>query len=165
MKRIAKLLVCACALLLAVLLAGCGAEQADAETDTQKQEPELTIRTAEKQEETDSPESLSVNTDYGTLFYPAQWADLIQTEAEAAGDTIVVSFSTAIGEKTYPLFKVTIGGTEGAEVGQLTDREGTKRTVYMSMDEIEEDPGLTGEERDRLYTMQEDLNYLIDHLK
>ena len=47
----------------------------------------------------------------------------------------------------------------------MTDNGGTKRTVYMQVYELEGDSELTATEQNRLYAMQEDLNYLIDHLE
>ena len=65
----------------------------------------------------------------------------------------------------YPLFKVTIGEGDGSKIGELTDSAGTKRDVYLQLEEIQEDPNLNDGEQNRLYAMQEDLNYLIDNLK
>ena len=62
------------------------------------------------------------------------------------------------------MFQVTIGDSEDALVGELTDSSGTKRNVYMSVVEIEPSEELSEEEQQRVYAMQEDLNYLIDHL-
>ena len=87
------------------------------------------------------------------------------TEQQENGDTIVVSFVATLHNTSYRLFEVTIGGTEGAAAGELTDNGGTKRTVYMQVYELEGDSELTATEQNRLYAMQEDLNYLIDHLE
>ena len=57
-----------------------------------------------------------------------------------------------------------IGESEDTEVGELTDDSGAKRAVHMSVFELEEDPNLSSEEQQRVYAMQEDLNYVIDHL-
>ena len=130
------------ALMLNVLISGCG----------QKQEPGQTY-------------DVIISTEYGDLYYPDQWADLINTEQVKAGDTITVSFSTRIDDTSYALFDVTIGGEAGALVGELTDSGGTKRSVYIKTSEIPEDPDLDEGEQNRLYAMQEDLNYLIDNLK
>lgn len=114
--------------------------------------------------ETQVSESIEITTAYGTLYYPDQWEEFIETEQQTTGDTIVVSFVAQIQDVEYPLFEITIAGTEGSEVGELTDEEGTKRTVYLHVDELDEDPALTEGEQNRLYAMQEDLNYLIDNL-
>ena len=58
-----------------------------------------------------------------------------------------------------------IGGEGANSVGTLTDSAGTSRNVSINVDEIVQDPDLTEGEQNRLYAMQEDLNYLIDNLK
>ncbi len=42
---------------------------------------------------------------------------------------------------------------------------GTQRNVYLYVDTLPEDSGLEEAEQTRFYAMQEDLNYLIEHLK
>lgn len=146
-------------LLIVVLLTGCGAGEAEDTAGTTPPPPPTG--------QVDAPISdyIAIETAYGTLYYPDQWEQFIKTEQETVGDTIAVSFSAVIQDTVYPLFEVTIGGTEGTEVGKLTDADGTKRTVYMRIDKLTEDPALTDGEQNRLYAMQEDLNYLIDNLK
>ena len=58
-----------------------------------------------------------------------------------------------------------IGGDGSDVVGSLTDSVGTQRNVYLYVDTLPEDSGLEEAEQTRFYAMQEDLNYLIDHLK
>ena len=60
---------------------------------------------------------------------------------------------------------MTIGEGDGSKIGELTDGAGTKRDVYVQLEEIQEDPNLNDGEQNRLFAMQEDLNYLIDNLK
>ena len=63
------------------------------------------------------------------------------------------------------MFQVVVGDSDEVEVGTLTDESGTQRKVYMKVTELEEEDALTDTEQNRLYAMQEDLNYVIDHLK
>ena len=58
-----------------------------------------------------------------------------------------------------------IGGDGSDVVGSLTDSVGTQRNVYLYVDTLPEDSGLEEAEQTRFYAMQEDLNYLIEHLK
>lgn len=110
-------------------------------------------------------EYMTINTDYGDLYYPEQWNDYLVTEQSWEGENLIVSFSAKINETEYPMFQVTIGDSDAAEVGELTDSSGTKRAVHMSVIEIEASDELSQIEQKRLYAMQEDLNYLIDSLK
>ena len=57
-----------------------------------------------------------------------------------------------------------IGDDSSEVVGSLTDDTGTQRNVYLHVEELPADSGLEETEQTRFYAMQEDLNYLIDHL-
>lgn len=147
MKRI--MIWLASAMILTTLLAGCAVSEPSPSASEQQ----------------DEIEEIEIDTAYGTLYYPKQWEAFVKTEQKEDNDTIVVSFIATIQDTSYPLFEVTIGGTEGSAAGELTDAEGIRRTVYMRVFELEEDSSLTEGEQNRLYAMQEDLNYLIDHLE
>ena len=111
------------------------------------------------------PEDMVIHTEYGDLYYPEQWSEYLKTEQNMDSDSLQVSFLAHLGEQDFPLFQVTIGESEDTEVGELTDDSGMKRTVYMKVTELEGADGLSETEQHRLYAMQEDLNYVIDHLK
>lgn len=117
-------------------------------------------------QENNEQEYITINTEYGDLYYPQQWEDYLVTEQELEGESLIVSFSAQINETEYPMFQVTVGGdSDGTEVGELTDSSGTKRMVYMKVEEMEVSDELTENEQQRLYAMQEDLNCVIDNLK
>lgn len=109
--------------------------------------------------------SMAVATDYGELLYPEQWGDYLLTSQDWDGENLQVSFSASINDVEIPMFRVTIGNCEDTLVGQLTDGSGTTRDVFMAVFEIEQNDELSSEEQQRVYAMQEDLNYLIDHLE
>ena len=164
MKNSMKCLVSS--ILLCVLLAGCSAGESGS-SDKQQEgiAVEHTAGSVESAPTVEELEESKIETVYGTLYYPKQWEEYMTTEQQENGDTIVVSFVATLHNTSYRLFEVTIGGTEGTAAGELTDAEGTKRTVYMQVYELEGDSELTATEQNRLYAMQEDLNYLIDHLE
>ena len=164
MKNSMKCLVSS--ILLCVLLAGCSAGESGS-SDKQQEgiAVEHTAGSVESAPTVEELEESKIEAAYGTLYYPKQWEEYVTTEQQENGDTIVVSFVATLHNTSYRLFEVTIGGTEGAAAGELTDNGGTKRTVYMQVYELEGDSELTATERNRLYAMQEDLNYLIDHLE
>ena len=76
-----------------------------------------------------------------------------------------MSFETKSVKNSYPLFEILIGEDSGDVVGTLTDDAGTQRKVYLHAEELPKDTKLKKNEQTRFYAMQEDLNYLIDHLK
>lgn len=111
-------------------------------------------------------EDMTIQTGYGDLFFPAQWREFLVTDqTEGDNDTIEVSFSAKINGKTYSLFTITIGGDEDTPAGTLTSSDGTQRNVYVQIEEIQESNLLDESEQNRLYAMQEDINYLLDSLK
>lgn len=93
-----------------------------------------------------------------------RWQEYVTIRQEQNGNTIAVTFETKSGEETYELFKVLIGDDSSEVVGSLTDDTGTQRNVYLHVEELPADSGLEETEQTRFYAMQEDLNYLIDHL-
>lgn len=110
-------------------------------------------------------EDMAIETKYGTLHYNDQWREYVKIDQIEEGDVVSVSFTALINEKEYPLFVVNIGGGDGSEVGKLTDAEGKERIVYIKASEIKEEEDLDANEQNRLYAMQEDINYVVDHLK
>lgn len=140
-----------CVIFVCGLLAGCGNDKVQEE-----QNDNVSANT--------SPEDVVVHTDYGDLHYPDRWQEYVTIRQEQNGNTIAVTFETKSGEETYELFKVLIGDDSSEVVGSLTDDTGTQRNVYLHVEELPADSGLEETEQTRFYAMQEDLNYLIDHL-
>lgn len=116
-------------------------------------------------EDYDAQGYMTIPTEYGNLYYPEQWSEYLVTDESKEGDSLIVLFSAQINGENYSMFQVSIGESEDTEVGELTDDTGTTRTVYMKVEELEENSNLSANEQQRLYAMQEDLNYVIDHLK
>ena len=110
-------------------------------------------------------EDMEIITKYGTLHYNDQWREYVKIDQTEEGEIVSVSFAAVIKEKEYPLFDVNIGGGEGSEVGKLTDAEGKEHIVYIHASEINEEEDLDANEQNRLYAMQEDINYVVDHLE
>lgn len=151
MKR--RIILCiVCAIAFCVLVSGCG-KDGGAQTGNVEKEGSAV------------KDYIVIETEYGNLYYPDQGTECVQIDQSTAGNALVVSFAAQINDVQYPLFKVTIGEGDGSKIGELTDSAGTKRDVYLQLEEIQEDPNLNDGEQNRLYAMQEDLNYLIDNLK
>lgn len=154
-------------LLLTAMLTGCGAGEAGTAQPTGADAvPTLPadVQVAPPAE-TEGLPYVQVSTPYGDLYYQDQWEEYMVTEQEDTGDGVKVTFSACINGMTYPLFYVTIGSGEGALVGELTGPDGAKREVYVRSNEMEEISELSDSERNRLYAMQEDINYIIENLK
>lgn len=109
---------------------------------------------------------ISIETSVGTLYFPIRWADTLETEEiEGDGETII-AFRGLVADVPYDLFYVVVAdnGTEDA-IGTLTGPDKTRRSVYIHCADLEGQNGLYDEERNTLYTMQEDVNYLLEKLK
>ena len=145
-------------LLCMTCLTGCGADQKSSEvvsSDEQLQE----------EAEEKLPEYVIVSTEYGDLYYQYQWKEFMKTEQTKVEDTIVVDFRADIQQGEYQLFRITIGGEQEEVHGKLTDSKGTERNVYVSMNEIVMPEDMSEGEQNRLYAMQEEINYVLAHLK
>ena len=148
-----RALCCFAALtVLAGLLAGC-------RHVTPEQETQTTIGTTEA-----LPEDILISTAYGDLHYPDQWREYLQVQQSTEGDELTACFTASFDGKAYVLFNVIIGNKEGDVVGKITDAQGTVRDVAIRVPEISME-GLSEDEQNRIYAMQDELNYLIDHLK
>ncbi len=152
-KRLAGVLGIA---LLCLLCAGCG----KGEDQTRRAASETPDRPVQE-----APTDIVIETEFGVLHYPEQWQEFVNVQQERQGEGITVLFTAQINGTEYPLFDAVIGNGEGVQVGDLTDADGRQRPVFIRMTGLEEDPDLAENEQNRLYAMQEDLNYLIDHLQ
>lgn len=112
-----------------------------------------------------NPDIVIVKTPYGDLMYQEQWAEFMRTEQMEEGELLHVRFLAAFGETNYPLFTAVIGGGEEDAVAKLTGPDGTQRNVAMLMEEIMGLESLSDEELNRLYAMQEEINYVIQNIK
>lgn len=105
-----------------------------------------------------------VTTEYGDLKYPDDFYEFLETEETKDGDNLRVLFRAIINENKYDMFTLIIGEAEGEIVGTLTDSAGTKRNVYVEFHELGDTSALSESESNRLYAMQESLNYVLDNL-
>lgn len=106
-----------------------------------------------------------IETKFGRLRYPDQFIDYIETEQQETDSSVQVLFRAVIGEKRIDLFEIGIGKGTGENVGSLTGPDGVKRDVFLQFFEIDDLSDLTEGETDRVYAMQESLNFVIDNLR
>ena len=164
-----KLMVVLMACLFAAgVLAGCSR----ANTSTETQDPADTGSQAQSAESdpTESaeeavPNAVVIKTQFGNLYYQDQWEDFMRVDLVEETASVAAAFFAEIESVKYPLFQLTIGEAEGEPVGQLTDAQGQKHDVFVTMEEIGLFEGLTEGEQNRLYAMQEDINFILDNLK
>ena len=109
--------------------------------------------------------SVRVDTIYGSLYYQDQWVDYMTVEQSLEDGVLTVEFQARLDAKCYPLFTIVVGEQNGYSVGQITAEDGTKRGVSVAMLELGDLSGLSEGEIDRLYAMQEEINFVITNLK
>lgn len=158
-------------LLLATVLVGCGKAKEPKVQDPEVVTQDTTAPVAENTEPVTEPEEtipdgcVAVDTAYGRLLYQDQWIEFMQTEQTSQADNLIVLFYTEINNVRYELFELTIGSGDGYAAGQLTDRDGTVRDVFARMIELEETDVLSDSEQNRLFAMQEDINFIVENLE
>ena len=159
--------------LLAASLSSCGKQAAESIDETpaaQITEMPAPAEAAETEEPvvTEEPRDWEpVETKFGDLRYPDQWFDSLETEQTETDDSVTVAFRAKVNEQSFDLFDVCIGqnAVEGEAVGVLTGPDGVQREAFLRFHELGEITGLNEGETNRVYAMQEALNFVIDNLK
>lgn len=109
-------------------------------------------------------EDLVVETPYCSLYFPGKWEQNLVVES-IDGEIYGVAFWGKMGFKDpQKLFTISFGGTEGILLGELENDSGEKIPVYVIPIEFFPDEDWTKDEIDGIYSMQEEMNYLISKL-
>lgn len=159
------LLTAVCALILVSCLTGCGQQKVDAQPTAQPAAQTDSPADVQQTEEPLDPELVPVETKFGTLYYNEQWSEFMKTEIEETDNSVEVRFIANINKTDFPLFTVSVGSGSGAESGKLTGPDGVQREVLVLLQEVDPGNALTEDQINRLYAMQEDVNFVLDHLK
>lgn len=104
-------------------------------------------------------ELMTISAEPWELFYPAKWDPwlLIQGSAEEGW----LDFCCVLPDRDpVLLFSLCFGGDGGQIIRELPD--GTILNVFLA--ELTFSDGWSREERDTIYSMQEDLNILLEHI-
>lgn len=105
-----------------------------------------------------------IQTNLGNLYYPLEWKELLSTTEKKTDFGTSVTFQAEKNGEKLELFTLNIGGGAGDEIGQLTDRNGSKHAVRVSFQELNTE-GMDEQTANQFFAMQEDINYLVEHLK
>lgn len=100
----------------------------------------------------------------GVIAYPAAYEDeFIIEEQQEAGEQLIL-FSTQIDGEAYPLFNLVISDDASDSEWTVTDKDGATHAVSVVMSELETD-GLTQQQQDKLFSMQECVNEVLSNLQ
>ena len=109
--------------------------------------------------------SFKIKTKYGELYYPIKWQDQVRIE-QVEGEVYKVQFFATIeGKEELHIFDVSFAGEEGSLLGYLEGENGEKVSVSIISQELEFDKEWTEDEKSVIYTMLEDINYIIGKLQ
>lgn len=134
--------------------------------------PEVLDTVAETQPETQATQpneqldlsDLAIDTPYMELHYPSEWADNLSIRI-TEGVPYGVTYSGVVGDHAEePLFTIWFGGEQGAPLKTFKAASGEMVEIRVEVTEFFLDGSWSEEEKNILYGMQEDLNYLLNRL-
>lgn len=106
---------------------------------------------------------ITVETPWVSLFYPACWAEYLNTTVDEASGT--VTFYGVVGEhEAVELFTLCFGGEEGIPFGSVSTPEGDV-DVLVQMSSLSFDDSWSEDEQNIIYAMREGINDLLAALE
>ena len=161
-----KLIAAALITLLCFSMAACGTgDDKDAAQGSEISSDSSAVQSETDGSSEDESSLMTIETQYGSLYYPAEWEDALETSETLEDETDSVVFAVTADDQEYTLFIVMICDAEGDSVGTVTDDSGQTRNVFIDISELPDLSDLSEEEQDQLYAMQEAVNVLIENLQ
>lgn len=161
-----KLIAAALIALLCFSMAACGTgDDKDAVQGSEISSDSSAVQSETDGSSEDESSLMTIETQYGSLYYPAEWEDALETSETLEDETDSVVFAVTADDQEYTLFIVMICDAEGDSVGAVTDDSGQTRNVFIDISELPDLSDLSEEEQDQLYAMQEAVNVLIENLQ
>lgn len=103
---------------------------------------------------------ITVKTPYCDLHFPKKWKDYVTTEHQQEGHAYSVKFfGTVPGHAAQLLFVVHFNSDEGTQIASVGGV-----LVSLTVNELVPDASWSDGDRNTLFAMQEDLNYLLSKL-
>lgn len=161
-----KLIAAALMILLCFSMAACGTgDDKDAAQGSEISSDSSAVQSETDGSSEDESSLMTIETQYGSLYYPAEWEDALETSETLEDETDSVVFAVTADDQEYTLFIIMICDAEGDSVGTVTDDSGQTRNVFIDISELPDLSDLSEEEQDQLYAMQEAVNVLIENLQ
>ncbi len=109
---------------------------------------------------------LVLKTPYCDLYYPAQWKDVVRAEGNPTEYGYVATFFGSVNGKEQRLFTIYLAEEgEGSIPAGILESDGMFMDVNVSMPSLPEDSNWSTSEQDLFYTLQEQVNHMLQKLK
>ena len=108
-------------------------------------------------------EKMALETGYGVFYYPAKWKSNLSVEG--ISDKTIAFYSCVAYHNPVLLFSLTFGEGTGDISTEMTQEDGSVIAVHVDIADLEFDDTWSAEEMDTVYSMQEELNYLLEELQ
>ena len=108
---------------------------------------------------------IEINTPYGVFYYPEIWGNDIRVEESEKGEYNVTLYGKVdkMEEKLFTIF-FEKNNVSGYLFGTLSVENTEKVNVSIEMTEFIPDENCSDDNIDKIYAMQEDVNYIIEQL-
>ena len=105
-----------------------------------------------------------IETSMVDLYYPKKWEDKVRIEKVSGDIQMVQFFATLEGKPEVHFFDICFGGEDGYTLGYLNpDKSNPIEAKIISYD-FEFGEEWTEEEKNDIYSMQYDINYILGML-
>lgn len=105
-----------------------------------------------------------IETPFVNLYYPEKWKEQIRVE-QLEGNVYYVQFFATVGDnEEVHIFDIAFGGEEGSTLGMINDENNESIPVNIISYDFEFGEEWTTDEINEMYTMLEDINYIMGML-
>ena len=93
-----------------------------------------------------------------------EWKDKVVINTVSNGEHKVEFYGIMEDEENLHLFDIVFNSEEGQELGVI-NKEGEEISISVVSYAFEQDENWTAENREMIYSMQEDMNFIFDYLR
>ena len=137
-------------------------QQTTAATQPSESKPQETKPGSSETLPPEMRDDMAIDTPYGELHYPVKWAEHLSVKVDQSNGYSVAFYCSLEGHEDALLFTVHFGGTQGAVVTKISDKTGGTVEVRVSLVELDLDETWIDNDVGIAYSMQEDINYLLN---
>lgn len=109
-------------------------------------------------------EGFEITTSVVNLYYPKKWEEKVRIEHNQ-GDVYSVQFFVSVKEQELNIFDIVFGGEDGDTFGYVKKNNDEKIPVNIICYDLKLENNWSEEEKSEIYSMQEDVNYIIAKLQ